>query len=240
MSKRRFDGLEDVETGTLSVDEVNSDILPASDNTYHLGNSSKRWKIESPQMTNPVSVGATLNGVTSAQGSVFVNDSGSGKSLTMGNSSNTTNIIAATLSKTQNINIDTGSAAPLNIGFYQPLRDPQTAPTFTSTNNAGGNIQGVVKYAYTFYSDGLGETTLSPLSATSSLLTNAKNTVTVPVDTDQFPTGRKLYRTKSGAGTPYYLITTIADNTTTSYADNTADSELVTEPLTYNSTVEIL
>ncbi len=40
-------------------------------------------------------------------------------------------------------------------------------------------------------------------------------------------TSRNLYRTKA-SGTTYYLVVTIADNTTTTYQDNTADSSLST------------
>lgn len=48
-------------------------------------------------------------------------------------------------------------------------------------------------------------------------------------------TGRKLWRTKAG-GDIYYLLTTIADNTTTTYTDNTADAALGAGAPTTNTT----
>ena len=43
-------------------------------------------------------------------------------------------------------------------------------------------------------------------------------------------TARKIYRTKSGGGATVYLVTTINDNTTTTYLDQTPDSSLTTLP----------
>src|SRR5690349_9422019 len=42
------------------------------------------------------------------------------------------------------------------------------------------------------------------------------------------PTARLIYRTKAG-GSDFFLVATIADNTTATYLDNTPDSALVSE-----------
>ena len=51
--------------------------------------------------------------------------------------------------------------------------------------------------------------------------------ITIPISTDERVTGRKLYRTKIGYGYfGNYELTTINDNTTTSFLDNVADADL--------------
>lgn len=49
----------------------------------------------------------------------------------------------------------------------------------------------------------------------------------IPTGTAGVVTSRKVYRTKAGGG-PFYLLTTLGDNTTTTYTDNTADGSLPT------------
>jgi len=66
--------------------------------------------------------------------------------------------------------------------------------------------------------------------------TNGQVSLTsIATGTANVVTSRKVYRTKAGGG-PFYLLTTIADNTTTTYMDNTADSSLTTIPVAQTST----
>lgn len=50
----------------------------------------------------------------------------------------------------------------------------------------------------------------------------------IPVGTTGVTTQRLIYRTEAG-GSTYYLLATIADNTTTTYTDNIADATLITQ-----------
>lgn len=50
----------------------------------------------------------------------------------------------------------------------------------------------------------------------------------IPRDLNLYATARRIYRTKNGAPTVYYLLATIPDNSTTTYTDTTADAALTT------------
>lgn len=106
----------------------------------------------------------------------------------------------------------------VNVGI-----DPPTAPTLAV--GAATGLTGTFYGKVTYVNDGA-ESNASDASS-SVTVSNQKITWTIPTG----PTGttaRKLYRTKNG-GTTYYLLTTISDNTTTSYTDTMADGSLVTE-----------
>lgn len=58
----------------------------------------------------------------------------------------------------------------------------------------------------------------------------------IPVSASAAVTSRNIYRTKAGGG-PFYFLATVADNTTTTYTDNIADSSLPTTlPLPFSTT----
>lgn len=113
------------------------------------------------------------------------------------------------------------------VAVYQhlPIPDPVTVALISPA--AAGLVEtGVHKYAVTFTSAS-GETMPSTTVSVTVADLNVNGKVTVsgiplgPTGT----TGRKLYRTLAGAET-LTLLTTIADNTTTTYTDNTADGSL--------------
>lgn len=113
-----------------------------------------------------------------------------------------------------------------------------TAPTVALAGSGAGNVDnGVHRYAVTFVTAD-GET---ELGVVSSAVTVADKTVNGKVAVSAIPTGgsavtaRKLYRTIAG-GSTYLLLATIADNTTTTYTDNTADSGLGAQAPTTNTT----
>lgn len=92
---------------------------------------------------------------------------------------------------------------------------------------AGNVDNGAHRYLVTYVTAD-GET---QAGVVSSAVTIADKTVNGQVAVSSIPLGgasvtaRKLYRTAAG-GTTYMLLATIADNTTTSYTDNIADSSL--------------
>jgi uncharacterized phiE125 gp8 family phage protein len=93
------------------------------------------------------------------------------------------------------------------------------------------------RYGVTFVTAD-GETELGTVT---SAVTVSDKTVNGKVSLSAIPTGgsavtsRKIYRTVAG-GSTYLLLTTLADNTTTTYTDNTADSGLGAQAPATNST----
>ncbi|MCR4329513.1 MAG: hypothetical protein NUV65_03130, partial [Candidatus Roizmanbacteria bacterium] len=92
-----------------------------------------------------------------------------------------------------------------------------------------GNVDVGLHYYNVTYYTALGETEFHTKSSNSNATTTAGNgqvDITFPVSSDPRVIGRKIYRTAAGAN--YYtgnlLLATIADNTTTTYRDNIADS----------------
>ena len=103
---------------------------------------------------------------------------------------------------------------------------------------AAGNVDnGAHRYGVTFVTAD-GETELGEVTAAVAIAdktVNGKVSLTaIPVG-GTFVTSRKIYRTVAG-GSTYLLLTTLADNTTTTYTDNTADSGLGAQAPTTNST----
>lgn len=133
--------------------------------------------------------------------------------------------------RVSSLNGTTESAAATEISLagssFVPIAAPTTAPTAAQSN--GGGITGTYCYKYTYVTAN-GETTASTASncvvvankpvAVSSISTSASSAVT----------SRKVYRTTNG-GSTYQLLTTINDNTTTTFSDTTLDASLgATEP----------
>ena len=93
----------------------------------------------------------------------------------------------------------------------------------TATLSTSGNVDGTVIYRVVFVgSDGseseAGSTTTVAPNTQIVLLTN------IPIGSTSVVT-RKVYRTEDG-GSVFKLLTTISDNTTTTYSDDTADGSL--------------
>lgn len=104
-----------------------------------------------------------------------------------------------------------------------------TACTATLIETAGNINNGTHSYKIT-YVNATGETDLGTIS--NVITTNATHKQValsnIPISTSGSVTKRKIYRTKAG-GTHYYLLTTINNNTATTYTDNTADVSLTGE-----------
>lgn len=142
--------------------------------------------------------------------------------------------IAQTATPTYRFELGTGLAATdairswAGIDFYK-VPDPTTLPTLAL---AAGTDLGIGQYFYTvtFYT-ALGETHGTGITTYQTITTTAGNQnvnlTNIPVSTDPRVVGRKLYRTVVG-GSNYTagLLTTIADNTTTTFLDNVPDGSL--------------
>lgn len=110
---------------------------------------------------------------------------------------------------------------------------PAAAPVLDS-QTTGGSLTLLATYGYvaTFYNSTTGQES-NPCALSSALSvtltgSNCKiNLKTIPVSADSQVTARRIYRT-TGNGSIYaaQLLTTINDNSTTTYSDTTADSAL--------------
>ncbi|BBB65908.1 hypothetical protein UNDYM_1655 [Undibacterium sp. YM2] len=107
---------------------------------------------------------------------------------------------------------------------------------------APGNVNnGVHRYRVTFVTAD-GETQAGTISAAANVVdktVNGQVTLTaIPVG-GSMVTARKVYRTIAG-GSTYLLLTTLSNNTATTYTDNIADADLGAEAPSTNSTADPL
>lgn len=107
---------------------------------------------------------------------------------------------------------------------------PTAAPSAALAGAGAGNVtNGTHVYAYTNV-DALGvEGPPSAASAAVNVVNNAADGKVAVTGILAGPSGtasRKVYRSATGTTTPLLLLTTIADNVTTTYTDNTADGSL--------------
>lgn len=114
------------------------------------------------------------------------------------------------------------------------------APTEGPIASVGdsGNLTGDYYWGVTYVTSA-GETELGVPSSVVVTLTAQKAELTeVPISGDSRVTKRRIWRTKAGETSPFYLVGEIADNTTTTFSDNVADASLGAEaPSTGNTTV---
>src|ERR1041385_2427052 len=115
---------------------------------------------------------------------------------------------------------------------FTSITTPDVSGTLVTLAGLGaGNLSnGVYSYKVTFV-NALGESVPSSASAPVTVTNNATNgqisLANIPTSSDPSVTSRKLYRTVHD-GSSYLLLTTISDNTTTTYTDNIADGSLTT------------
>jgi len=107
------------------------------------------------------------------------------------------------------------------------------APT-VAINTTAGNLNGTYTYKITFVT-AQGETQGGTTSASVSPANQQVDLSAIPTGTSGVVTARKIYRTVAG-GTQHKLVTTINDNTTTTYTDNIADGSLGANVPTSNTT----
>lgn len=121
---------------------------------------------------------------------------------------------------------------------------PTSAPSATRAAGSGLGT-GVYQYLITFLTQG-GETTQGPAVSVTTTSGNqqvalssiplAPSSTILPSIATNTPIGRTIYRTLVG-GSTFYLLATIADNTSTTYLDTVADASLFTSatPPTVNT-----
>jgi len=113
-------------------------------------------------------------------------------------------------------------------GAFNIARVAAPTGTLTLTPSTGGSIDVGQHYYFVSFVTALGETTVALV--TGIIIVSGTQTVTItgiPTSTDARVTGRRIYRTRAGQTSDRgALLTTINDNTTTSYVDTVADSTL--------------
>jgi len=121
-------------------------------------------------------------------------------------------------------------------------QEPSPSAPSVALGSGSGNVDnGVHRYAVTFVTAD-GETQLGGVSAAitiSDKATTGKVSLTGIQLGGSNVTGRKIYRTVAN-GSTYMFLATIADNTTTIFTDNVADSSLGAQASTTNTTVDRL
>ncbi len=155
----------------------------------------------------------------------------------LGNSSITTtalrgNVGVGTTAPAQKLQVTNG-----NLRFDQ-VATP-TAPT-VAVNATAGNLNGAYQYRVS-YVTALGETETGTASAVVNPASQQVNLSAIPTSSDTSVTARKIYRTTAGGSTfQMKLVTTINDNTTTTYTDNIADGSLGVSESRVNTTGGII
>ncbi len=145
------------------------------------------------------------------------------------------NASGATILNTDTSNNAVTVTGGLNLAFVSA---PTTGLTATPTS---GSSLGIGTYYYVVtYVTPAGETGYSPLSsATTTSGQQAMSLTNIPISSDPAVTARNIYRSDGPASrdpNKYYLVTTINDNTTTTYTDITPDGSLGVQAKGINTT----
>lgn len=103
---------------------------------------------------------------------------------------------------------------------------PSGTADIISNPTAAGTLTGDYRYAFTYLNTALAEGDISPIAGTLNVAAAKIDLSSIPVAPQSHGiNARKIYRTEAG-GSTYKLVTTINDNSTTTYQDNSDDTEL--------------
>ncbi len=130
------------------------------------------------------------------------------------------------------------SSGNLTIGATE--KAPGAATAALAGLGAGNVNNGTHSYKITFVTAG-GETDAGAVSGTVTTVAGDGQVSLSAIPTGSvYVTSRKVYRTAAGNAVtgPWLLLATISDNTTTTYADNTADASLTTAIPTANTAID--
>ena len=171
----------------------------------HAGTSLQKVTMAGEVSTLTLPAGVTVSATKSARVAVLSNS------------------IVAAYAPTLNLRINSTTLAVTPMSIPGPI----TVPTVAA--GSSGVLTGVYLYKVTFAQVDTGvlvsESPLSSATAPVTLAAQRGSLSAIPVSTASGVTSRRLYRTTTG-GSTYFFLATIADNTTTTYTDNTADAGL--------------
>lgn len=98
--------------------------------------------------------------------------------------------------------------------------------THTAATSSNGTLTGAYRYKVAFVNSSTVQSDVGPANATFTATAESILVSSIPVAPQSYGiSSRYLYRTEAG-GSTYRLLTTINDNTTTTYVDNISDSAL--------------
>lgn len=123
-----------------------------------------------------------------------------------------------------------GAAIPYKYNGTDWTRHGVYVPTMTVTAHTGaaGNPNGQYQYKISYVNSQSVEGNPSTALGTFTVTSEKISLVCLPVAPQSWGVAsRRIYRT-SNAGSTYFRVTTISDNTTTTYLDDTADASLGT------------
>lgn len=108
------------------------------------------------------------------------------------------------------------------------IAEPATAPTIAA--GAAGTPSGTYEARVTFYNSNSGhESSAGPTSSSASVASQQISFTNVPVSADTQVTHRYIYLRNTATMANFYYAGQIADNSTTTFTFNAADSTLVTK-----------
>jgi hypothetical protein len=114
-------------------------------------------------------------------------------------------------------------------GIYAPTT------TMSVASAAGSNLSGLYRWAVAYVNSAMVEGNLSPFTVTFSAAATGVQLSSVPVAPQSYGVAsRNIYRT-TASGTVLYYAGSIANNTSTTYVDNTSDAGLGDEAVTDNN-----
>jgi hypothetical protein len=106
----------------------------------------------------------------------------------------------------------------------QGVPAPNSAPTASGTS--AGTLTGDYQYKVSYVNSHVVEGDINTATSTFTAASQIVGLTSLPVAPQSFGVdARKVYRTEAG-GTTFKLLTTISDNTTTTFADNVLDADL--------------
>ena len=121
-----------------------------------------------------------------------------------------------------------------NVGNSYYVAVPPPSGTIITASGAAGNISGDVVYRVTFV-NAQGETIPGAESVSVEFSSQQVLVSSIPTSSDMSVTARKLYRYVPSTGY-FRLVTTIGNNTATTYTDNIAEGSLGAIAPFYNTT----
>jgi len=122
--------------------------------------------------------------------------------------------------------------------MYHHVEPANSRPSTAILSSAGNLSAGKYYYVVSFVLP-TGETPIGTPSVVTSITSPSTagqiQLTGIPIDGTSASTARKIYRTQAN-GSTYTLLTTISDNTTTTYTDNSSDASIVgnASPVTGN------
>lgn len=136
---------------------------------------------------------------------------------------NTGKVGIGTSTPGQTLEIYNGSTLA-NRGSLLFAKEPAPGPATLALDANPGSLTGAYSYQITFVT-AAGETAAGAPSATINPANQGVDLTQIPTGTPGVVIARNLYRTKAGGNT-YQFLATLADNTATTYTDNTPDTSL--------------